>query len=88
MRKKCVQSWDSLWKNLWDTQLYTHYSMVHGIYVNNFTVLHSLYTATIHSITNVTHLCYNKSLSTPPTGPTITTLFLKNTLVNHRGGVV
>ena len=88
MRKKCVQSWDSLWKNLWDTRSFTHYSVLRTVHVNKFAVLYSIYTATIHRILTTPHHCYKAGLSTSPTGPTITTLFLKNTLVNHRGGVV
>lgn len=88
MRKKCVHALDSMWKNLWDTATYTHHIAQNVVHVNKSTVLHSQYTAIIHSVFNTLHYCYIAGLSTSPTGPTITTLFLKNTLVNHEGGVV
>lgn len=88
MRKKCAQVLDSVWKKLWDTRDYTQSDSVQLMHVNKNTVLHSVYTGLVHMLLETLSISWKTRLSTSPTGPTITTLFFKNTLVNHRGGVV
>lgn len=88
MRKKCVQTLERVWMNMWNTLGCTHTRISEMMSVNNYTVLPCSTYAPIHTHSTLKTLCQRGLLSTLPTPPITITLFLKNTLVNHRGGVV
>ena len=84
MRKKCVQLWQNLRTTLWETRFFAQPLRQRASVVGNIDVHPGFVPAIFHSQKARLSICLYPDLYRVSTGPTITTICLKNKNTNNK----